>query len=496
MNFHRPPEDWASSTEETGGIGSELRGGTQSIRFRPSRPFSAVKRRQISETGGAEAKSGRRTMRQGEPFRPTPVKLMGENSGVARYLTEQRRQIRRGVQMYLFWRIRYLDRKDRTFKNRDLFLETNGLEPAEKAAVELIAEARTEREKRQILKFRSRFFEGDLTQRIERSGFGRGFCLTGYFEDDEGNEITNDEIARLVTGSPTARAIPSGAEQHDIDYMFAEPKPVPIKSVNLSPEAIAVLGTFVRDVRELSESAFMKDGPGSIHSGGSLPPGEVVLETPCTDEEIRSFVTIFRRLYMEKEPANFLKAAEQFSAALGDQPLGNWVKGEGKSYEAKMGQVPDVRPFVGKGQCTFTRKRLIDVFIYTQYAHQPDGRRQRQYNECLNEVDGKKGLLAWMFLMEIWRASLQIQSAGRQITSWFNRYCDQHMVAADVVASFRVDNPGIGMEEKEEDRKARLFREKKQELAERLWAQNGYPPSGPGQFLGEAESQLKRVLGC
>ncbi len=37
--------------------------------------------------------------------------------------------------MLIFWRIRYLDRTDKQFKDRDLFLDTMLLPPATKAAV-------------------------------------------------------------------------------------------------------------------------------------------------------------------------------------------------------------------------------------------------------------------------------------------------------------------------------------------------------------------------
>ena len=42
--------------------------------------------------------------------------------------------------MILFWKIRYLDRTDKQFKNRNLSLDTKTLDVATKAAVELVIE--------------------------------------------------------------------------------------------------------------------------------------------------------------------------------------------------------------------------------------------------------------------------------------------------------------------------------------------------------------------
>ena len=62
--------------------------------------------------------------------------------------------------MLIFWRIRYLDRVDKQFKNRDLFLDTATLPPAKRAAVELVAESRSSGNDREVLTFRSLFTEG------------------------------------------------------------------------------------------------------------------------------------------------------------------------------------------------------------------------------------------------------------------------------------------------------------------------------------------------
>jgi hypothetical protein len=70
------------------------------------------------------------------------------------------------------------------------------------------------------------------------------------------------EMGPILTGSPTAVLIPRGAKPHDIEWMFAEPKTIPVASVSLDPEEMRLLGYFDRDLREMLGSAFMKDGSG------------------------------------------------------------------------------------------------------------------------------------------------------------------------------------------------------------------------------------------
>ena len=408
--------------------------------------------------------------------------------------------------MLIYWKVRYLDRRDRTHRNRDLILVTTMLDAVTRAAVELLMETKTTRTEREILKFRHLFGDGDgrtLEQLMEGQDKGQVVSLTNYLEDEDGNELTNLEIGQVVTADPDEGVLlPFAPESHDLEYMRSVPSSLPFAEVVLSPEHLKILGYFTRDFRELAASTFMKEEhPATLRSGGRIPTGEYIVETSATDEEIRSFLTILRRLYMAKEPANFLKAVQVFSLAVGDHPKGKWVAGEGKSYQEKLDRTPDFRPFVRDGKCTFTRQRLIDVFLYTQYAHQPDDarslpkyQREAQFEECLRQVDGKKSLLTWMFLTQVWLLAGELSCAGRIICGWFDHYCQHHNIAPDVLKSLLHEHPGIGAIEKSADKRARLLGEKTQELALELWKKNGSPPTGPVHFLHQAHEQLTKAI--
>jgi hypothetical protein len=395
--------------------------------------------------------------------------------------------------MMLFWKIRYLDRADKQFKDRCLYLHTKMLDPVTRAAAELIIENKSARTEREILKYRHLFVEGSIDKAPgnpqEWDKFNTVF-LTEYFEDETSKEITPDEMAQIMTGSPTARLVPSGAKQHDIDLMFAQPKPIPLAEVSLSPDELRLLGYFVRDLQEMVNSAFMKDGPGTLTTSGVVP----TLTTAVTDDEIRSFVTIFRRLYMtgHHDPASFVKVMPIFVKALGDHPYAKWVKGTKQEYKNHLAAAPETLPFLPA--VTFTTKLLIDVFLYTQYAHQPNQQRQQEFEACLAELHGKRAVLTWLFLTEMWKLALEIGSVGKVIAWWFKHYCRHHGISPDVLQSLRDHHAGLGAGEKECDRQERLFREKVEQLAADLWEQAGRPAGGPTQFLAAARDQLGRVL--
>lgn len=221
------------------------------------------------------------------------------------------------------------------------------------------------------------------------------------------------------------------------------------------------------------------------------------MKTAVSDDEIRSFVTIFRRLYMtgHHDPASFVKAVPIFVTAVKGHPWGNWVDAVLKDYQKELNEPPGFCPFFPPGTCTFTVTLLIDVFLYTQYAHQPNAKREREFNECLAALKGNREALTWLFLGEMWKQSMQISNAGQVIAKWFSAYCMEHDIRPSMLASLKDDHVGFGSVEKKDEKRQRLFNEKLEKLATDLWIKHGQPEGGPNQFLPMASKQLAEALG-
>ncbi len=398
--------------------------------------------------------------------------------------------------MLLVWKMRYLDTRDREFKDRVLWLDTGTLEPVTKAVVEAIHDLRDTGRGREMLRYRQLFREQSfgeegLTELCHRHGEISGVCIPDYSEDEQGRELTNKEMAVVLTGDPDAMMFPAGARQHDIDYSLAGHRPVPIDQITLPAYALEVLGYFARDLRELRSSALCRDGGGTLTG---CEGADLRLQTAVSDEEIRSFVTIFRRLYMQREPYNFSKAVAVFAKAIDGYPLAEWVKGVLAEYEAEMGKPPDFFPLAGSQNWSFSRKRLIDVFLYTQYHHQPVPKRTRQFEKCLQEVGGNRDILTWLFLTELHLRSLHMSNAGKIIADFYERYCQHHQIAGRVLDSVSRESLGIGTLEKKEARRERILAEKAEELAEAMWEKEGRPEGGPEQFRDVALERLVAAM--
>lgn len=394
--------------------------------------------------------------------------------------------------MILFWRIRYHDSADKQFKDRDLWLDTASLDPTLRAKVELCNELRESGDGREMLQYRHLFkeksqTEEEMSELVKRAGRFDSVFIHDYFEDEHGNEMRGQAMAKAVTGSDTAILFPPGSKQHDIDFALAEKRPIAIDQLAVTPEQLSVLGYFSRDMRQMVGTAFFKDGPGTLSYSGN---DDGLVQTAVTNEEIDSFVMIFRRLYMTKDPANFLHAVGTYADVVGDHPIVAWVKGNAAEYEKNLGDVPHFVPHASELTDSFTCKRIIDVFLYTRYAHQPDPRRQRQYDECLSQLNGRSGLLFWLFLMQLQKCACHMRNAGQMIVKLYDCLCEQQGVVPPVLKPVSDEHPTIGTLEKRKDREIRLRREKTEELADALWREGGCPEGGPEEFMQQAQEQL------
>jgi hypothetical protein len=301
-------------------------------------------------------------------------------------------------------------------------------------------------------------------------------------------------MAVTLTGNAEAEYFDTRFTHNDIQYFQAEKPPIDVDQITMTPEQLKILGYFVRDLREMLGSSFYRNGPATLTKGGAQGPAWTV-QTAASDEEIRSFVTIFRRLYMETEPANFAKAVDVFAKALNDHPMGKWLHGMAANFGSELGKPPNCFPFLGDKKLPFTVKRLIDVFIYTQYSHQPKEDRARQFGECLKALSGDRSLLTFLFLTELWKCALHIRNAGVHLEHFYALYCQAHKPETDVLGSLKTHHPGIGALEKQEDKEARALEEKTEELANTLWEQAGRPHGGHATFRESARRRLLDALG-
>lgn len=100
----------------------------------------------------------------------------------------------------------------------------------------------------------------------------------------------------------------------------------------------------------------------------------------------------------------------------------------------------------------------------------------------------------WLFLTELQNCCLQMLTIGNVICRWFDRHCQHKQLTVDYLESISDAHQGIGKLEKRDAASKRLYEERIQALAEKLWESAGEPAGGPAAFKVEAEHQLKYAL--
>jgi len=399
--------------------------------------------------------------------------------------------------MLLSWKVRYIDTQDRKMKDRELFLDTTTLDPALKAAVEATIELEDVGYKRDVLQYRYLFKEYTIPEQMEffkriNMQPAQIFSVDNYIEDENGKEFSEHALGAVLTGNPNVITMPPGCPSYFVEFLRSEEVPVPLKDIILSNEDLSVLGYFKRDFQEMLNSSFYTEGPGKFSFS------KATLNTSVSDEEIRSFVMIFRRFYMVNERANLYKASNVFKRALTGHPLAKYVKGAVSEYTKGLKEKISDHPyfkFLTQNYCiTFTVRQLIDVYLYTRYIHQPGQEKEHEFNEYLEQVGGKRDLLFWLFLLSLHYCAIQIKNAGNEIVKFHFHYCQFHQVSHEICEDIKNECLGIGTQETKKQKRDRILNEKTEQLAKNIWEQKGCPDGGYTQFLNEARKQLEQAM--
>jgi hypothetical protein len=165
----------------------------------------------------------------------------------------------------LIWSITCVDRQTGVLTRQPYRLDTGTLDSVIKGAVEICIELGSTHLDRRILNFRKYFRLGTLSDLVDwKSQFGQFhvFSTPNYYEDQFGNELFGNDLARAMTGNEQDVLLPSGMAPHDLEYLAADKPAINVAHLTLNQEQIQLLDIFARDLQELRGCAFVQKGPG------------------------------------------------------------------------------------------------------------------------------------------------------------------------------------------------------------------------------------------
>ncbi len=394
--------------------------------------------------------------------------------------------------MRVIWKVRSWE-KQRDFFDRSLEVRTEELAPVDRCVLEYVVQEC--RESRFVMRRLRHHFreirEEDLNSHMWNAENVRPICVPDYFESADGREMTLTAIAREKFDNPNLVSIPSHFQKHDIDLMISEnspPQPDPHLKISLNQDEINALSYFVRDAKELKQSAFHIGRGPSLHS--TAGQSDYSLRN-FSEEQARSYITIFRRLYMDGEPGNFIRACELYCDRFLNKRITDWVGAEKKEYQSEL--TAPYSALFPRSPFPFSTKRLLDVFIYTRYAYQPSKDRTRQYNECLLAV-GNADKLFWFFLTAVREISLYYINVLPYIENEIQWYLKATNLSPSIDCSPLSDNSVDGRRQLVDVNTYDRFQEYASRLAVALWSADQQPNDALPKYLRTATSQLKEAL--
>ncbi len=393
--------------------------------------------------------------------------------------------------MIVFWKVQAFNRRTKERSNKWLRLDTETLDPILRHKVELCLE-RHSAFSRSVLCYRNLFQDtiephGDRWIADGSHANGRLIAVDDYAEDEESQEIGLTEITRMVTGNPDVLVVPPGMRSHDVElYYLAKNSPLPpnpLDHIHLTQEEVDTLAYFLRDSTELVAEHFYRNPP-SLHAQG----GAQWLET-IPVENIRSFVIVFRRMYMDREPGNYLKACEVYTTHFLNKRVTDWVVAEKRLYEHFLGDRASLFPGL-EPRFTFNNKCLIDAFLYTKFIHQPQDRRIRQFHRSLQEVGNadRMEFACYNAMLEVSRFYARLQWV---VSNELPAYLRHTGASPSFECPPFVNEGGRGICLTKEELAAKQLHERAESLGYELWKEDGRPEGKLPAYIEQAEACLR-----
>jgi len=391
----------------------------------------------------------------------------------------------------VLWKIERFNRSTKERSEKWLRLDTATLDAVLRHKVEWCLE-RHSIFSRDILRYRCLFQHAieSVQESWEADGSHdrwRLIAVHDYAEDDEDKEISFTEIARIVTGEPDILLVPPGMRPHDMQLHYLASNtplpPNPLDHIHLTQQEIDTLAYYLRDATELKEEHFFRNPP-SLHAQGN----QQWLET-IPVENIRSFVIVFRKMYMDGEPGNYVKACDVYVRHFLNKRVTDWVSAERRLYEDFLSKQASFFPGMNPPY-SFTNKCLIDAFLYTKFIHQPQERRIRQFHGFLQEVGNADRLefACYNAMLELGRYYSRLQWV---LSSELPAYLNHTGARPSFDSPPFVNAGGRGSRLTKEELEAKQLHERAERLGYELWTKEGKPEGDLPAYVARAESLLR-----
>jgi len=389
--------------------------------------------------------------------------------------------------MYIIWNIFRVNRKNRIKSRVSLFLNLNDCEPKTRIKLEMAIES-SPKDRSVIIvhKYLFREYSNEDLSNLPKSERVCGICLEPpYYEDETGQEISMNEAITIEHNIAPQHIVILPHQPYMQNYVLSQDTPCPKnypQCVNFTEDEIKSLSYFCRDFKELKAKLFYRNPP-SFHSSFD----GCRLESLSVDQ-IQAYIMVFRRLYMSKESGNFLNACTIFASKYYNIRINNWIRGGADEYSSFLNE----KPIFPLQNFSFNNKSLIDTFLYTKFAHQPDEKKCERYAKMV--VEAKNELfLEYQFYETLHNAVIIMANTAQFIIPLFEKWQNDSQQKVELLTRPFLNTDGRGTQLTVEEKHQNQIQEKSEKLGNELWVQAGSLEGQREKYIASAKNELENL---
>ena len=401
--------------------------------------------------------------------------------------------------MIVYWKIPFVDKtkyevaENRTVHKRgekELYINTDALCKRDQLFVEIACEWQKRLSAPDLFfQIRDLFVEGDGWTKIPDVMAWVGVQCVGYFEDEQGNPLSESEYMEAVLNLPPMVMLHNGVYvPKDLPMKvaeasgFAELIPVKEGDISLSQDEIKILNQYIKDVYDLRNCSLLTPNSFICQAVGE---GKYKCKKNITDEEFDSSLMVLRRICMRGDIASFTKVMSilQDSRKI-HHPLVTILSEKNKRYNKLLRSPVDhleiiKRLFGGMAKQFPTCEEILNVYWYVDRLHQGDKDKQA-LNAKVRTMIPDEGAL-----------DFALYCIFRELSIVFADVAKQAETVLRTIGEFQVKKPEKRISNIERGFRGYL-KEMSYKIAEIIWRERECPPCGITVFQPEAMSEIRK----
>ena len=401
--------------------------------------------------------------------------------------------------MIVYWKIPFVDKtKYEIVENRTvhkcgekkLYINTDALCKRDQLFVEIACEWQNRLSAPTLFfQIRDLFVEGDDWAKIPNVTSWFGVQSIGYFEDEQGNSLSESEYMEAVLNLPPMTMLHNGVYvPKDLPIEVAEANGftelIPIKKddISLDQDEIIIINQYIKDVYNLRNCSLLTENSFICQAVGE---GRYRCKKNITDEEFDSSLMVLRRICMKGDHASFHKVIR----ILQDRrkihhPFVNFFSKKSKQYNKLLKSPADHLEIInvlfnGIAKQFPTCEDILNVYWYVNRLHQEDKDKQ-SLNARVRAMIPDEGTL-----------DFALYCIFRELSIVFADVAKQAETVLHAVGEFQAKKPLKRISNIERSFRGYL-NEMSYKIAEIIWRERGCPSCGTTVFQSEAMREIRK----